>query len=791
MSILKQRRIIWCIAAIMGVGMVSKVSKGQDQMPPLPSDGRNRLSETTSPYLLQHQHNPVHWYPWGEEAFEVARKQNKPIFLSIGYSTCYWCHVMERECFEDQEVADVLNKHFIAIKVDREERPDVDEIYMTAVQLITQGHGGWPISLFLEPEQLRPFFGGTYFPKDDRGGRRGFISTMNLIIEKWQEENDSVLQQAKLVGDAISTRLSTKQTPVPLDASIIDSGVTSLLSSYDSARGGYSSAPKFPMPSYLDFLMETSWDTPLVKTSVTNTLNQMSMGGMYDQVGGGFHRYSTDAKWLVPHFEKMLYDNGQLVSTYAEAYERTGDPVYAKIIEETLKYVNRELSAPEGGFLSAQDAESNHLEGETYLWRQSEIEQALTEAGMEKEIEFTLEVYGVDQGTNFQDPHHPEVPPANVLYLTSHPEELAKKFGTTYLEFQQRLDVINAALLAVRETRDQPSTDDKVITAWNGMMIAGFADAGRIFNNQEWIDRARLAATFLLQNLQTDSGKLLRTWRNGKGGAEAFLIDYSALIHGLLAIYRANESQEVLKQATELYDTAKLLFYAPEDGWYDTEEGQSDLFVRTRAQSDGAMPAATSLILLDQIDLAQMTSDPRFLEDAMETLESESQLLTAAPLAAVVATRGLHTLIQMYPEKFAEESSSVATSDLPVMLSCEPNKLSIAKGGTASIIVRLTLSEGWHVNSNAPRNDYAIPLSLTSLNENVSLKVTWPKGKRLVSAGERVDVFSDRDVLIPVSILANEKATGTIVISITWQVCNEDSCLSPETLQIPCKIVVE
>ncbi len=775
----------------MGVGMVSEVTSGQNQAPQLPSDGMNRLGETTSPYLLQHQHNPVNWYPWGEDAFEAARAQNKPIFLSIGYSTCYWCHVMERECFEDQEVADVLNEHFISIKVDREERPDVDEIYMTAVQLITRGRGGWPISLFLEPEQLRPFFGGTYFPKYDSSGRRGFISTMNFIAQKWQDENDSVLQQAALVGDAISTRLSTKQTPVPLDASVIDSGTTSLLSRYDSTRGGYSNAPKFPMPSYLDFLMETSWDTQFVKTSVTNTLNQMSMGGMYDQVGGGFHRYSTDAKWLVPHFEKMLYDNGQLVSTYAQAYKRTGDPVYAKVIEETLNYVDRELRIPEGGFLSAQDAESNHLEGETYLWRKSEIEQALTEAGMEKDIAFTLEVYGVDLGTNFQDPHHPEVPPANVLYLTSHPDELAKKFGMTYLEFQQRLDAINAALLAVRDTRDQPSTDDKVITAWNGMMISGYADAGRILKNQEWMNRAQQAATFILQNLRTDSGKLLRTWRNGKGGTEAFLIDYSALIHGLLAIYRANESQEVLKQATELYDTAKELFYAQNDGWYDTEEGQSDLFVRTRAQSDGAMPAATSLILLDQIDLAQVTQNPIYLEDALQTLESESQLLTAAPLAAVVATRGLHTLLQTHPEKFTYETTDIATSDSPVTLSCEPSTLSIAKGGKASISVQLKLSEGWHVNAHSPGSEYAIPLSFSVLNENVTLSASWPKGKKLVSAGERVVVYSGTEVLIPVSISADKNAAGPVSISVTWQACNEDSCLAPETLQVPCKIVVE
>ncbi|MBC8309892.1 MAG: DUF255 domain-containing protein [Phycisphaerales bacterium] len=764
---------------------------GQDQTPALPSDGTNRLGETTSPYLLQHQHNPVHWYPWGEEAFEAARSQNKPIFLSIGYSTCYWCHVMERECFEDQEVADILNKDFIAIKVDREERPDVDDIYMTAVQIITRGRGGWPISLFLEPEHLQPFFGGTYFPKNDSSGRRGFISTMNLITQKWQDENESVMKQATLVGEAVSNSLTTKHDSVPLDADVIERGVVSLLSRYDSKRGGFSNAPKFPMPSYLDFLMETSWETPQVQTSVANTLIQMSMGGMYDQVGGGFHRYSTDDKWLVPHFEKMLYDNGQLVSTYAEAYKRTGNPIYAKVIEETLDYVNRELSDPNGGFLSAQDAESNHLEGETYLWRQNEIEKALSDAGMENEIEFTLAIYGVDQEPNFQDPHHPEVPPANVLFLTSSLEELASRYGMTYPELQQRIDAIDAVLLKVRDTRDQPSTDDKIITAWNGMMITGYADAGRILSNPEWVSRAEHAASFILDEMRSGTGKLLRTWRNGKGGAEAFLIDYSALIHGLLAIHRANQSQQALQQAIELYDIARSLFYVQGEGWYDTEDEQSDLFVRTRAQSDGAMPSATSLILLDQIDLAKLSGDSRFLDDAIRTIESESKLLTTSPLSAVVATRGLHTLLQRYPETFAEDIEVVNVDSSPVTMHCQPNTLTVPAGGNATVQVKIKIIDGWHVNSHSPGNDYAVPLSITSLDETVSLSMMWPKGKRMLSAGERVVVYSGPEVSIPVNITASERAKGPVAISVTWQACDEDSCLAPETIQIPCKIVVE
>ena len=790
MSILKQRQALWCIAVVMGVIMVSERIKGQDQTPPAPSDGRNRLGETTSPYLLQHAKNPVHWYPWGEEAFEAARQQNKPIFLSIGYSTCYWCHVMERESFEDQEVADVLNEHFIAIKVDREERPDVDEIYMTAIQMITRGRGGWPLSVFIEPEKLMPFFGGTYFPKNNSGGGRGFISTMNFINDKWKNEHEGVMQQANLVANAVTNRLTTKQDAVELNSDVVDRGVSTLLTRYDSEQGGFSNAPKFPMPIYSDFLMSAGWEIPQVRKSVTKTLDQMFMGGMYDQVGGGFHRYSTDSKWLVPHFEKMLYDNGQLVSTYAQAYEKTGNPTYAKVIEETLGYVDLELSSPEGGFLSAQDAESNHLEGESYLWRANEIEQALSYAGIDNELDFTLSVYGVDKGTNFQDPHHPEVPATNVLYLTDHPEQLASKHDMTYSEFQNKLDVIDAALLSVRDSRDQPSTDDKVITAWNGVMIKGYADAGRILENPMWIQRAQRAANFILENMQSDSGKLLRTWRMGKGGSEAFLIDYSALIRGLLAIYRANHSKEIMEKTIALYDKAKSLFYVEGEGWYDTEEEQSDLFVRTRALSDGAMPAATSFILMDQIELAELTHEARFLEDALITLESESHLINSVPLAAVVATQGLHTMLQKYPEKFDEVIEITVDNSSPVRMSCDPTTVSIQSGSAAKLNVTLLLAKGWHVNSHTPANEYATPLSFNSLDENMSISVDWPKGEVIESAGEQIEVYGE-SVVLPITVTANKNAKGPFSLMVTWQACDTDACLMAETTRVPCKIVME
>ena len=759
-------------------------SLNSDQTPKRASDGRNRLGETTSPYLLQHQYNPVHWYPWGEEAFQAAREQNKPIFLSIGYSTCYWCHVMERECFEDQEVADWLNRTFIAIKVDREERPDVDEIYMTALQIMTRGRGGWPISLFLEPNTLKPIWGATYLSKTD------FIDFMRSTRKVWNENESKVLDRADEIAGIVSARLSTFQEPVQLSPDLVHKGAVTLLGRFDSKLGGFSGRPKFPMPIYSDFLMETSWENPQVQKAVKKTLDSMLMGGMYDQVGGGFHRYSTDAKWLVPHFEKMLYDNGQLVSTYAKAYELTGEPTYAKVIEETLEYVERELSAPAGGFYSAQDAETNHLEGETYLWREAQIREVLEDAGLEDEVAFALSLYGVDKGTNFKDPHHPQEPATNVLFLGQHPEISASEHTMSYPEFQERVDRINAALLAVRDTRDQPLTDDKVITAWNGIMIAGFADAGRILQNKAWVDRAVRASNFILSEMKSKNGKLLRTWREGTKGADAFLIDYASFISGLLAIYRANQDQQVLASAIELYDTARELFFVEGEGWYDTEKGKSDLFVRTRALSDGAIPAATSFILGDVISLAEMTNDPRFLEDTMRTLDSESQWLASQPLSVVVAAKHFARFAKAHPEKFDGEQIPTVSKDSTVTMICNPAALTISTGESKTITVTLQMDRGWHVNSNDPGNEYTVPLSFKSINENVSIVVDWPKSKKMISVGETVSVFGGT-ITIPITLTLDGEAQGTIALMARWQSCDEDSCLAPEDNQVPCKIVVE
>ncbi|MDP7008988.1 MAG: DUF255 domain-containing protein [Phycisphaerales bacterium] len=788
---LRQNVLKATVLLAVGIGMnmayEQKAAGCQDQTPPKAEEGRNRLGETTSPYLLQHAKNPVHWWPWGEAAFDAAVEQNKPIFMSIGYSTCYWCHVMERESFEDEEVAAYLNEHFISIKVDREERPDVDEIYMMATQLMNQGQGGWPMSVFLEPTELKPFYAGTYFPKEDRGTRRGFLSVLRFMSENFNNNREAVDKHATAVANAVVNRLTTAPEAANINSKTVQEGIAALLAGEDKTHGGFATSPKFPMPIYSDFLMETGWNIPQVRKAVTRVLDAMLQGGMYDQVGGGFHRYSTDEKWLVPHFEKMLYDNGQLLSTYANAYELTEDETYANVLRETVAYVERELSSPDGGFLSAQDAETNHLEGETYLWRENELREALTTAGQESEIAFALSVYGVDQGTNFQDPHHLEVPPTNVLYLVDHPEKIAKTHGLTREEFEEKLATVNHALLSFRETRDQPSTDDKVITAWNGLMIGGLADAGRVLGEQQWIDRAKAGVDFIQNEMRTHDGRLLRTWRNGTKGNAGFLEDYASMIRGLLSLYVASGDASVLDFAKLLYATAKSRFYVDGEGWYDTEENQSDLFVRTRAFADGAVPAATSMILDALVTLAELTSEQHYLDDAIEAVTYESGFMKESPVAAVVAMGAFHRLLEAHPELFHEEFEVSLANPSPVRMSCSESKLQLRVGDSKTIHLRLNLAKGWHINAHEPGSEYAVPLALSVLGSGVSISVAWPEPERITSAGESVSVYGGV-VEIPITITATSSIASKLMI--TWQACTEESCLASETHEVPCNISV-
>jgi uncharacterized protein len=823
--------ILGCVALMpttiwsqsQGEPPMSATSTQPDRPPHSKPPHTNRLSKQTSPYLLQHAHNPVDWYPWGDEAFNAAREQNKPIFLSIGYSTCYWCHVMERESFENEETAAIMNEHFICIKVDREERPDVDDVYMTATQMLT-GQGGWPMSVFLEPANLKPFIAGTYFPPHDSIGRPGFKSVLKQVSNAWQTKRDAIIAQAEQVAGVVKEHLSQAAKPVPLSTAQVDAAIASLLSNYDSRDGGFNTgAPKFPTPVNLDFIIGAAWDNIPARNAVIHTLNRMAIGGMYDQVGGGFHRYSTDEKWLVPHFEKMLYDNGQLASTYSRAFELSHDDFYAEIVRETLDYVLREMTSPAGGFFSAQDAEVNTLEGGNYVWTADEVRQTLTQQGLDAEVDFALEAYGLSQGTNFQDPHHPEVDPKNVLYLIDRPDKLAAKLGKPAKEINAKLQIINHELLAARDQRDQPSKDDKILASWNGLMIAGMADGGRVLNEKKYIDAAAKAANFVLQNMRAKDGALLRSHRNGESKIDGFLEDYALMIRGLIALHKASKDRKLLEDAKALAAVAKIKFWDSTaidaktgtggagvgGGYFDTLENQSDLFVRVRSTYDGAVPSGNSVMLNNLIDLHELTGEASYLDDAAATLRSVSIVIDEHPTMAMLATLALDRMIDRYPHKLDKPSVTAAvtapsqpapSTSTPTMsygpreavkISTDRNEITVKPGSPATFEITLKINKSYHINANKPGDEFLIPLEIKLVGaQGLKLAVQYPRGDQVKSEISDNPIFQHSGELkIPVTIEQTAKVTGRPQITLTYQACTSKECMEPKTEIVGMRII--
>jgi uncharacterized protein len=760
----------------------------------------NRLIHSSSPYLLQHAHNPVDWYEWGEEAFAAAREQDRMIFLSVGYSTCYWCHVMERECFENEAIAQLMNEHFINIKVDREERPDVDDIYMTAVQLITR-QGGWPMSVWLEPASLKPVVGGTYFPPQDSYGRPGFPSVLKQLADAWRNQREQVLKQADQVATAVAQVVSQQPPIVPLRREQVEQAVAMLMRQYDRNHGGFGGAPKFPTPVNLDLLMNVAWDRDDVRGAVTHTLNRMATGGMYDQIGGGFHRYSVDEKWLVPHFEKMLYDNGQLVSTYAKAFELTGDAFYERVLRRTLEYVLREMTDEDGAFYSAQDAEVDAREGLNYLWTADDVRDVLKHAGLQDEIDFALEVYGFTRGTNFQDPHHPDDEPKNVVYLIDHPESLASSLQISKEAFLSRIDRINDALLEARNRRKQPRLDDKIIAGWNGLMIAGFAEASRVLNEPRYLEAAKRAAAFVLNDMRTVGGELYRTMRRGKPGTCAVLEDYAFLVQGLLSLHRATKERTFLDQAIELTEMARERFADESSaggGFFDTLEGQSDLFVRTKGHYDGATPSGNSVMMLNLIELADRTGKEQYLELAAHSMRAFSGFISQQPTGVCVAVRAMHEVLKCRPELIlrselqapagATEGTGGAggaggtggTGEGPVSIDVEPGEVRFDDSGTADVEIIMRIADGYHINAHEPGVDGLIPLTIEAAGDGVELTPAYPSGERMESAAfavEPVMVYAGV-IRVPVE-LKRRGDVRRVRLIVTYQPCTDQACERP------------
>jgi uncharacterized protein len=596
----------------------------------------NRLAREKSPYLLQHAHNPVDWYPWGEEAFAKARRENKPIFLSVGYSTCHWCHVMAHESFEDGNTAAIMNREFVNIKVDREERPDVDRVYMTFVQATTGG-GGWPMSVWLTPD-LKPFVGGTYFPPEDRYGQPGFKKVLERIASAWKQDHEKIAGQgAKIVEALREAQAAEPGTAAKIDINILDSAYEQFSRSFDPREGGFGSAPKFPRPVTLNFLPRFYARDPSSESGKHAlemnlfTLRKMAAGGMHDHLGGGFHRYSVERYWHVPHFEKMLYDQAQLAAAYLDAFQITQDRQFESVARDVLDYVARDMTSKEGGFFSAEDADSSavagggdsghgkNIEGAFYVWTKKEIDAALGDAA----DVFTFH-YGVQSHGNAPEGSDPqgEFRGKNILFERHTIAETANHFKKSEDQVRQSVARSHEKLFSIRAKRPRPHLDDKIIAAWNGLMISAYAHAAQILDEPRYLESATRAANFVRGHLWDAAKKTLyRSYRDGRGEVEGFADDYAFVIQGLLDLYEASFDVEWLKFAIELQETQDRLFFDEKNGGYFSTSGKDgSVFLRMKDDNDSAEPAASSVAALNLLRLAQIRGEKQWQERAEKTV---------------------------------------------------------------------------------------------------------------------------------------------------------------------------
>jgi uncharacterized protein YyaL (SSP411 family) len=588
----------------------------------------NRLQHETSPYLLQHAHNPVDWYPWSEDAFTAAREQDKPVLVSIGYSACHWCHVMAHESFEDPITARYMNDHFVNIKVDREERPDVDDIYMQATLVFNRGNGGWPMTVFITPDG-HPFHAGTYFPPEPRYGMPSFRQVMEAVVETYTTRREEV----ENTGQSLSADLKRgmlfeglAEEPGLLAPALLDRAAQTLMMRTDPVHGGLTRAkPKFPSPLNLEFLLRyhagTGNDQAL--QVVLFALRKMAQGGLYDQLGGGFHRYSVDEKWLVPHFEKMLYDNAMLIRVYLHAWQLSGDPFFREIVEDTLDYVQREMTSPDGGFYSTQDADSEGTEGKFYVWTQDEIKTALD--GAVPKVDAILAYWGVTAGGNFEG--------KNILHVADMLERVGIRHGLAVEQMREDVSTAKTVLFTLRKNRVPPGRDDKILTAWNGLMLGAFAEAGRVLDREEYRKTAEDNAAFLLREMVSGQGRLWRTHRDGQSKLNGYLEDYALVIDGLLELYQATFETRWFSEAQRLADVVLDHFRADDGGFFDTSDDHETLVLRPRNMQDNATPSGNAAMAYSLLRLTGYTAETRYEEAAMSVYRALGMALSEYPTA--------------------------------------------------------------------------------------------------------------------------------------------------------------
>ncbi len=834
-----------------------KANEGTESVP------ANRLARESSPYLLMHAHNPVDWYPWGPEAFEKARAENKPVFLSVGYSSCYWCHVMERQVFSNQKIAAYMNEHFVCIKVDREERPDVDDIYMTSLIVYQQatgagGGGGWPLSMFLTPEG-DPIAGATYLPPEDSpDGRTGFLTVANRITELWTDKQEAVTGSAAMIAREVR-RLSGPMVlaePKDLTRELLEAVVTGIEGRYDPDYGGVDfnerrpDGPRFPNAPRLQFLLGLHAENPrpeLLKI-VDHSLTAMAKGGIRDHLGGGFHRYSTDRRWNVPHFEKMLYDQAQLLEAYAQAALLTDNPLYRQVIEELVVFLEREMTLPGGGFCSALDAETNAIEGESYVWTEAQIRETLKP----DDAELFMTAYGFHEPQSFEH--------GRVLFLPNTVAELAAQQSTDAVSLETRLADMRNQLLHVRSKRPSPLLDDKVLTEWNALMIQGLATSGQLPGREHDLQLAAKAADFLLTHLRDSEGHLLRSWRNEKPGPRGYLDDYACLASALRTLHVATKDARWLTAAIELTRLQIAQFYdEAQSTFFFTAHDHEKLFARTSSPYDSVSPSGNSITIRNLLALSD--HDPQFRSIAESTLKRFSGALDAAPVSCAGLGMALQDLLELQaveaksatglldspvrktlrgvtadpqdasvtarlgrsiftsvvgensqPEEEAPEPSESESveqqafkpvlagplapspfrqgQESPVKVKIYPYFDKLERGGKCLMAIELTIADGWHINANPSNPDFTIPteVKITSKQKIKMTKVKYPKHELLEVEGqdEPSHVYGERVIIYALlEIAADETAeVAELEVEVKVQACNSKTCEPPETKKL-------
>jgi uncharacterized protein YyaL (SSP411 family) len=745
----------------------------------------NLLADESSPYLLQHAHNPVDWFPWGPEAFEKARKEDKPIFLSVGYSTCYWCHVMERESFESEAVAAEMNRLFVCIKVDREERPDVDQLYMTAVQLITR-HGGWPMSVWLTPD-LRPFYGGTYFPQAN------FLAYLRGLDDAYRNRSDEVQKSADQITSILRrlARPGAPDKPLKVDDALIESLIDRSVSDYDPHQGGFGGAPKFPRETLLELLL-VYLDSPTANSAVRNpqsailkqlrhTLDAMADGGIRDQLGGGFHRYSTDAQWLVPHFEIMLYDNAMLGWVYSEAYRQTKERRYAQVARGIFDFILREMTSPQGAFYTAFDAEVDAQEGLSYLWTKAEVDAVLGE----QDAKLFNRVYGVDQGPNFADPHHGTGrPDKSILYLPRPMSVVAAELKLDVDQLEERLAPLRKRLYDVRLKRKQPLLDTKIITSWNALMIRALAHGGKILDEPRYIDAASRAAEFILHSHLTD-GTLSRTSRDGKPKHHGFLDDYAFLAQALLALHDATDDPKWTRHAADVAKAMTRKFADDEGGgFFFTDAEATDLIVRQKTAQDSPLPSGNAVAVMALLELGQGEASQRTLAAFAQQMADQGESMSSMVEAALVYLRRA----EPFTVSASPAGSAVDRPASPQQIAAGVVSVKAEWMSAAELHLILGVLDGFHINAHETGGE--IPLIATRLNvESPGATVEYPPGEErsFAFSTQPIRVYSGEVILL---VRFDPPATPDLRVrlSLSYQACDESSCFPPVTKPIELEV---